>query len=395
MVAAFALAPCVKFVIPGFRFFNVSDVLFLVSVGLALPRLITRHIWLPVAFAMGSAAFVTISILASLQSATPGESYYYATRVILALIVFPAILVWWSPQGRFLVTLALAFAIGTGASVVVGLFETGGTRSSGLTGHPNVLGYTAVLTLSLLPFLTKTLTRPHRAWISASVFGIAGLGIQTSGSRAALVTALVLLVLIPAAERSIIAALAVMAAGVVAVLVLDQRKGASGEGQDALSRLLGESGNVVGSNRERVEGVEKVWALALDHPFLGSGFNFSDFVAHNAYVQIAAAAGFLGLAAFAVFCISMVTPLVAYDDVHSRLVYPAIVFLIAAPVSPNLTDRYIGFLLGLSLVGVVKVHDARRGRGLDDAEPPPSRPRRIGRPEDRSMAPAAAPIGGS
>ncbi len=223
------------------------------------------------------------------------------------------------------------------------------------------------------------------------MFGIAFLGIMTSGSRAALIVALVLLVLVPAAERSIVAALTVLGSGLVAILVFGQRIEAGGEGQDALSRLLG-AGDVEGSDSARVEGVEKVWALALEHPFLGSGFTFSDFIAHNAYVQIAAAAGFLGLAAFAVICASMVTPLFAYDDVHSRLVYPAIVFLIAGPVSPNLTDRYIGFLLGLSMVGVVAVHEARRGARPEGRTQNRARSRSADGHEHRSGGPEPGPL---
>ncbi len=367
MVAAFALAPCVLLVVPGFRFFNISDALFLVSIGLSLPRLMTRRIWLPPAFVLGSIAFVAISQLATLASPTPGESYYYAARVILMLIVIPVLLVWWAPRGGILVALVLAFAAGTVVSVMAGVVGGGGSRSAGLTQHPNVFGYTAVLTLSLLPFLGRTLPKAHRAWMCVTVGGIAFLGIMISGSRAALVVALFLVVLVPAAERSIIAALTVLGSGLVGVLVFGQRIEADGQGTDALSRLLG-AGNVEGSDRARIEGVEMVWRSVLEHPFLGSGFTFSDdYLAHNAYVQVAAAVGFFGLAAFVVVCATMITPLLTNDKVHSRLAYPVVIFLVAAPVSPNLTDRYIGMLMGLSMVGVVAVHEARRGTGLEDS----------------------------
>ncbi len=372
LVAAFALAPCVVFTLPGFRFFNYSDVLFLVAIGLALPRLVARRIWLPPAFVIGSIAFVTVSLLTTLLSSFPAESALYAARVIYMLIVIPAVLVWWAPRGRFLVTLVLAFAAGTVVSVLVGFVEAGGSRSAGLTQHPNVFGYTAVLTLSLLPFLARTLSKSHRAWICVAVFGIAFLGIMISGSRAALVVALVLVVLVPAAERSIVAAFTVLGSGLVAILVfVGQQIEGVGDGEDALSRLLG-AGNVEGANRARIEGVQKVWASALEHPILGSGFTFSDFIGHNAYAQIAAAAGFLGLAAFVVVCVSMITPLFAKDDIHRQLAYPAIVFMIAAPVSPNLTDRYIGILLGLSMVGVVAVHEARQKMRLEGPAQEPS-----------------------
>jgi O-antigen ligase len=376
LVAAYALAPLTKFTVPGFRFFNISDVLFLVAFALALPRLMTRRIWLPLPFVIGSMFFVTIAVLASAQSASPGESFYTAARVIITFIGFPVLLVWWSPRGKVLVALVLAFAAGTILSVLVGIPQMGGWRNFGLTGHPNVLGYTAMLTVALLPFLTKVLPSPQRAWICGAIFGVAGLGVWTSGSRAALVTTLVLVVLFPAAERSVLAAFTVLASGVVALLVVvGGRNPTDAPGQDALSRLLGE-GNVEGSNQVREKGVEFIWNLAVQHPFLGSGFLVDEFLGHNSYLQIAAAAGFISLAAFLLVCVSMVTPLFVHDNVHSRLVYPMIAFLVAAPVSPNLTDRYTGFLFGLAMVGVVAVHEARLGAQQEDSVEGPAPPAR-------------------
>ena len=152
-----------------------------------------------------------------------------------------------------------------------------------------------------------------------------------------------------------------LASGVVAILVVVGGRSATDEaGTDALSRLLGE-GNVAGSNEVREKGVVYIWNLAVQHPFLGSGFLVDTFLGHNSYLQIAAAAGFISLAAFLLVCVSMVSPLFVHDNVHSRLVYPMIAFLVAAPVSPNLTDRYTGFLFGLAMVGVVAVHEGRLG----------------------------------
>jgi hypothetical protein len=366
MVASVGLAPCVKFVFPGFLFFDISDGLFIIAVALAVPRLVTRHVWLPKQFVFGSLAFVTLSVLASLHSATPGRSFYYGGLIVFTFVGLPALLVWWSPSDKVVLALALAYAAGTGASVLVGLTQTG-SRSTGLTNHPNILGYTAVLALSLVPFLAKALAKPYRTPICMAVFVISFVGIMTSGSRAALLTALTLIVLVPAAERSIFAALAVIGAGLLALLYVPKRIAAGGGGHDALSRLLGGASDAAQSNTERVSHLEKTWASAVNHPFLGTGFSYVDFFAHNAYVQIAAAAGFIGLAAFAVVCLSMVRPLFVHGGLHSRLVYPAVVFMVAAPVSPMLIDRYIGFLLGLSMVGAVAMHEGRRKTGQDDS----------------------------
>lgn len=349
MVLAFALAPADKL---GVAVLGVSDVFFFLAFGLVFPRLLRTALSVPGLFAVSSLAFVAIGLMSSVVADNPAV-YYYTARVIFTFIVLPAMVVWWAPRGKVLVWMLVAYAFGTGVSVLYGVPSIGAYRNYGLTQHPNVLGYTATLTVALVPFLYLALSRRWRVWICGAALGAAGLGIITSGSRAALVVALFLVVLVPAVERSIPLTLAVATAGVVAVAAIGQRT-APTEGQDALSRLLG-AGDVTGSDAARVEGVEQTWAVALAHPWLGAGFDFADFLGHNVYVQVAAGVGFIGLAAFVVILVSMVTPIFVTSNIHSRLVYPAIVFIVAGPVSPQLTDRYIGLLLGIALVGVMAV----------------------------------------
>lgn len=370
MVAAFFLTSWDKYVVPGIPILAPSDALFLVAMGLALPRLIHQRLWLPPAFLIGSIVFMTFAVLSTLNSVDAPASAYYAVRVVLTFIVIPALLVWWSPRGKILVALAVSYCAGNAVSIAAGMPNMGGWRNYGLSQHPNILGYTAVLGMALLPFLTRALPKEHRTWICLAILGASGVGIMTSGSRAALVVAFAMLALYPAAERSILAALAIAGSGVVAVILVGQRA-ANSEGENALSRLLG-AGDVEGSNQARVEGVEHVWSLAVQHPFLGNGFNFSDFLGHNAFVQIAAAAGFIGLAAFLLVLWSMVSTVFIHDDLHSRLVYPAIAVIVVSPVSPNLTDRYIALVLGLSLTGVVAVHEAAQRRKREEAESGPA-----------------------
>jgi hypothetical protein len=209
--------------------------------------------------------------------------------------------------------------------------------------------------------------------ICVGALGGAAVGIVTSGSRAALVVAIVLLLLVPAVERSVALALSVSIAGVIGVGFIGQRASPT-EGQDALSRLLG-AGDAAASDQARVEGVDKTWSIALDNPWLGTGFNFSEFLGHNVYAQVAAGVGFFGVAMFVVLLLSMVTALVATDNIHSRLVYPAIVVIVAGPVSPQLTDRYIGLLLGIALVGVNAVRASRQAEAEVEALEPSSLPR--------------------
>lgn len=366
MALAFALAPADTLTV---SFLGISDILFFLAIGLAFPRLLGTPLILPAAFALASLVFVAIGVLSSV-AADEGAVYYYTARVIFTFVVLPILIVWYSPRGKVLVWLLVAYAVGNGISVVYGIPNTGLSRNFGLSQHPNALGYTSMLTLSLLPFLYVALSGKWRNWICGAAAAGAAVGIFTSGSRAALVVGVGLVLLVPAIERSIPLGLTVAIAGVVAIGYLGQRT-APAQGQDALSRLLG-AGPVEGSDQARIEGVAKVWRIALDHPWLGTGFNLVEFNGHNVYVQVAAAVGFIGLAALIGILISLVPPVFATSNIHSRLVYPAIAVIAAGPVSPNLTDRYFGLLLGIALLGGNIVR-AERQLEAEELEPVPLR----------------------
>jgi hypothetical protein len=368
MVLAFGLAPMDKL---GVAVLGISDVFFFLAIGLALPRLLRHRITLPPAYSLAAIAFVTI-VLLSCVSAGDGQVYYYAARVIFTVVFLPIAVVWWAPNRVILVRMLVAFAVGTGISVLYGLPKIGAYRNYGLSQHPNVLGYTATLTMALVPFLFLSLTPKWRWWICGGALGSAGIGILTSGSRAALVVALFLIVLVPAVERSIPLALTVITSGAVVVAYVGERAApAAGQGQDAVTRLLG-GGDVSGSDQARKEGLSNTWHLALTHPWLGTGFELSEFLGHNVYVQVAASLGFIGVSIFIWLLFSMVTPLLVTSNLNSRLVYPALVYIVAGPVSPQLTDRYIGILMGVALIGVNSVRAQRQAEAELElsAEPP-------------------------
>lgn len=371
MVLAFALAPADILTV---SFLGVSDALFFLALGLAFPRLLTTPLSLPPLFVGAALVFGVVAVLSSV-SANDAGIYYYTARVIFTFVVLPALVVWWMPEGKkVLVWLLTAYAAGTCFSVVYGIPDIGAYRNYGLTQHPNVLGYTTMLTVSLVPFLFVALSKKWRYWICGAALAGAGVGVLTSGSRAALVVVIVLVLLVPAVERSIPIALAIAIGGVSAVGFLAQRA-APAEGQDALSRLLG-AGDVEGSDKARIEGLEETWGRAMEHPWLGTGFHLVDFNGHNLYVQVVAAIGIIGLVGFVLILLSMVTVLFATENIYSRLVYPAIVVIVAGPVSPQLTDRYMGLLLGIALIGVNAVR-AERQAEPEVAEP--ERPLRLNR----------------
>jgi O-antigen ligase len=371
MVLAFAFAPADSDSLTV-AFLGISDVFFFLSLALAFPRMLRTPLSMPPVFAFAAAGFSAIALMSSVAANEPGI-YYYTARVVFTFVILPMLVVWWAPRGKVLVWLLVAYAVGTSISVLYGLPRIGAYRNYGLSQHPNVLGYTTMLAVAVVPFLFVGLSRRWRYWICGAALGGAGIGILTSGSRAALLVTIVLILLVPAVERSIPLAITVASVGAIAITYIAQRP-VPADGQDALSRLLG-AGGASGSDQARVEGVERTWQVALDHPWLGTGFTLSEFNGHNVFVQVAAALGFIGLALFVVLLLSLVPAVLSTGNLHSRLIYPAIAVIGAGPVSPQLTDRYMGLLIGTALVGVNAVRAGRQFERDDpeDESPPPER----------------------
>ncbi len=190
MVVGFALAPADRL---GVSVLSISDVFIFMSLGLAFPRLARTSISLPGLFLVGALSFIALGLLSSVAADDPSV-YYYTARVIFTFVVLPVLVVWWAPRGKVIVWLLVAFAAGASFSAVYGIPSIGGYRNYGLSQHPNILGYTAALAISLVPFLYLALSAKWRLWICGAAVGGATIGILTSGSRAALIVAIFLVV---------------------------------------------------------------------------------------------------------------------------------------------------------------------------------------------------------
>jgi O-antigen ligase len=199
----------------------------------------------------------------------------------------------------------------------------------------------------LLPYLVAKAPIGRR-WIVGVAAVVSLYGIWISGSRASLVVLLVLGLMFPLLERSLKASLALAFVGLVVVANLNRILGSSG-GSNALSRLLGNSG-AKGSNIERERGLENAITTIKAHPVFGAGFDFDTFLAHNIYAQVAAYVGLVGLAAMLLVLYSFVAPLFSGPRPYRLLAYPALAFVVAGPITPNIGSRYVGVLLALAFV---------------------------------------------
>jgi hypothetical protein len=195
-------------------------------------------------------------------------------------------------------TICAAVAILDYAGFQVAPVEALGTRSAGLTIHPNYLALTAAMAI---PTAFLWVNRRGR-WQSAGLLAVAILlgGVFASGSRAGTVGALLAVVasvaLLPRLRRALGVVVPVAGMMLIGLLMF------TNTGSEILEqvRLGGDDITTSGSNVQR----ERLFDLAVDqfaaHPVQGVGMAVIQ-DAHSIYVQLLAAGGVIALASFFVF----------------------------------------------------------------------------------------------
>lgn len=324
-----------------------ADPFFVTGFLLLIPRFARTTLRLPAAFLIGAIGLLTIGALSALVSDQPGPNFGHFLDVVQGVVLLPVLLAWWQPGPRTVTALAATYMFGTSVNVVAALLEgpDSGDRYSGLTSHPNVLGYCQVLSLALVPFLVATLPRKYH-WVVgiASVFSLYGIWI--SGSRAALLGAIVLTLLYPLFKRSIPAALGVAALCLPTLVVVDN-VAQSLDSSTALGRLLGAS-SATASNDARLAGAEAGLDQFLSHPMLGDGW-LTIWGAHTGYLQVAAAIGVFGLLTYIILLASILRPLIAVPAPYGLLAVPGFAAVMLDLVLPVLGARYVWCVVGLAL----------------------------------------------
>lgn len=358
LVLSFLLAPLAGLSL-GSQFISAATLVFLLAFALALPQLVHRPLRLPAMFLIGSALLFMMGLLAIPNSLSWVVSSSYFVTVIVALVIFPAFVVWMRPNQRMLFLMAVAFGVGTAISTLYGV-PRGEYRNSGLTYHPVALAYTAMLTLSLVPFIIASKER-YRWIVTPPLVLVALVGVWTSGSRTSIVVLAALVVLVPMFERSIRLGLAVVA-GMLLVLPTIFALDPVNNSTSALSRLFG-GGGARASDQTRIGTLKEGLEHIKEHPILGSGYSVETHTIHNLYLQILEAEGILGLVGLLLLATALILPLRTATAPMRCLSYPALAFILAGPFQPNMSDHYLGLCLGMSLCAAVGVMNERERLG--------------------------------
>lgn len=363
LVLAFGFAPLTSFLIA--KPFVLASVLFAMAFGLALPRLVHQPLRLPGTFLLGAALFTAMGLIAVPLAISGVVSFIYLVTAVIALVGIPAAVVWMGPTDRQMYAMALAFGIGTGLSTLYGLANYT-YRNAGFTYHPVALAYTAMLTLSFVPFLLGSKVRGR--WVVVPpVALLAVVGVWTSGSRTSLVVLAALVLLIPVWERSIKLGL-LMATCVVLVMPTILSVDTSRNSTSALSRLFG-GGGATASDSTRLSTLRDGLEQVQQNPIFGNGYSTEHtYVIHNIYLQVLSAEGLIGLIGLLLIFAALVAPIRKAAPPRRALAYPALAVILAGPFQPNMADHYLGMSIGLSLVAAVGVMKARKSAdGPSDA----------------------------
>ena len=348
IVGGVVAAPMTSVVLPGASFVTVADLLFVIGFGLLAPTLLGRPLTVSTPFAVGASSLVVLGFVSALLSPMLLASLNIHIRVVLAMVALPLLFVWWAPGRRTLIALAAAYLLGVTLSLLYGLANgadplTG--RYIGLSEQPTAFGYASLFGISLIPFLWDTV-RPSLRFLLVGGIGACLMTTWLAGSRTSLAVILLMAAVYPVAVRSWRLMALVSFGAIIAIANLDRILGA--EGGNALSRLIGGAGSR-GSDEARTEGLRNGIATFREHPVLGAGWSFDIILAHNIYVQVAAALGVVGLIAFLAYLWGTVRPLRVLERPYNRLAYPALVYVISGPITPNVGSRYVSVTLAFGL----------------------------------------------
>lgn len=353
VILALFLAP-MESVRPGAgSIVTFSDLAFAVGFALLAPRMLHRRNTIPVPFVVGGFLLLVVSLLASALSPDPLLSLTTMPRLVAAVVVLPLLFLQWRPSWRTLDVLAAAYVAGHLVSTAAGVLEGAESngRYFGLTTHPNYLGHCAVLAFALLLHLRLRVPRGWR-WVVWGAFAGCLLSVQMSGSRAAIVAVVLVLLVYPVVERSAVTAYLIVAGSVLAATFGNFLLERAGKGS-ALSRLQGDATSRT-SDRTREDVLSDALDRFLASPLLGDGFHETPLGAHNIYLQVAVVTGLLGLIAFLLIMWSMVVPLFRTAHPMHRLGFAALTYASLGMITNSLWDRFVWAVMAIGFVATLR-----------------------------------------
>lgn len=371
LLAAFAVAPVYRGIVPSLSTgITPADLLLAAGILLVLPVLLHNRLQLPLIYLAGAGVVVAVGLVSAVLSDLPVQNLALLINWISMLVGLPVAFALWGPSGREITALLWSYIAGQMVSAGVALAQgpLSNDRYEGLTHHPNAFGEAGAVAFALGLYLFHR----HRGNARARSLvllcqGISVLSIVLSGSRAALVVAAVLVMLVPIVERSAVLGFTLAVAGVLALMALSFVAPYASEGS-AISRLQGNE-TTTGSDEIRTDSREYGIERFLDDPVLGSGLEGVDYI-HDLNLAVLVAVGILGFAGYAAVMFTFARPLFGAGE-HRRLSYAAWCYLGMAPTVPSLWDRTMWLPMALSVVAVVE--SSRRRPEQPEAETQVSR----------------------
>ena len=352
MVTTFLLLPMNGLRVSGITF---ADIALLCAFVFAL----VERKWTPIPAKYGVPLYglILIATLASVFSPFQAEALASVARLAIASALCIQLVFLVKPAAPQIEAWIWAFASGNGVSVIYGYMfpPEYSDRINGLTTHANTLGL--VSSLALLLLLTRTPAGLLLKILWALLLGLSAAGAIASGSRAALLSVgvgvLVRVCFSPRPGRAWAVFLSICVVGVLPLALWQVTIPGS-----AMQRLFETSNFEAQSNTGRLIHADYALERWSDQPLLGAGMDIG-VVAHNVYLQLLTAAGPIGLLSFLAIvltaCIALVKTLrrPGVDAETARIALgilsATLGYLTSAAVSNNLWDRFVWLVLGLAL----------------------------------------------
>lgn len=380
IMGALFLAPMDDLRPGGESLVTFSDLAFALGFALLAPTMLRRRAHIPALFVIGAAGLVATTIIATLLADNWIVSISFALRMIAAVILLPLAYAWWGPSTRLIDLLAWSYIAGQCVSTVYALVDgtVVGGRYLGLTTHMNFFGMGGMVAVALALYLWPRAVGGQR-WLVLAAGAISFYGVILSGSRAATIAILVLVVLYPVVEKSAVSMYLVVAGGVAGAIALNWLVEFFGP-TSVFARLVPGDFGAGLSDQARTMALELYWGRFLARPVTGEGFLGEQYDAHNVYLQVAVAIGIFGLLSFVILGWSLMRPL--FEGGPRRgLAYMAVAYATIAPLTPSIWDRNIWAGLGLAILATApdrSVHKrkntlerGRRGRSPSENRPAP------------------------
>lgn len=344
-----------------------SDIFIAVGFLALLPTLLQRKAELPKLYLAGALVVLTASMLASALGPDPVSSLMVMLRLVAAAIILPTLMAWWRPHLRVLDVMAAAYVAGQLVSLGYALLDGPfvNNRYAGLSTHVNYFGQSGLLAFALCMHLFHRTTGVLR-YVVLGAAALCGWSVLLSGSRAAAIAVVLLVVLYPLLERNALTAGAVLMLGVLAVPLANWALGRVGK-DSPLSRLTGDATTSYSDNSREQKLTESIdrW---IANPILGDGYSNAPLEAHNIYLQVAVVSGVIGLIGFLMILWGVTRPLFDIDHPARRLCYAAVGYAALGMLTNSLWDRFTWAVLMLGFVANFAYTPGGRPRDRADTE---------------------------